>query len=432
MTPSGRLVLRERSADTEEMWYLAGLGFAAPLVASQLLTISPAVITDCRSGLGHATLAWNAPAGARVQIRIGNRNGTPMTAVTESTGSAETGDWVTDGMVFVLAGSDGYEYARVTARLNCGGSIDTTGAALTASSAYLPLSVGNQWVYRENSRLATSIYFTRTLTTTREVGDRTYFVMETRSQGGAPFETLMRADEKGRILWLNNGSEEVWLDPGGGPAIYRGQAPDVDVVTPAGVLPVGLDYQGPTGLILERGQFARGLGQLSSTATLLTGSSGGFTDGFELIESRIGSGLSFSKHADSIELSADPTILDITGKNVPNCAVPCYFVACGLAPGADPPGTYKPCFQARIRVGLNSCDSQTPVNAALTLVDAAGTEMFTQDIGITVPPGTCTSAAYVRVPLYSIPVTTGTYRLNVKAASRTGEIGAASIRLQVR
>ena len=40
--------------------------------------------------------------------------------------------------------------------------------------------------------------------------------------------------------------------------------------------------------------------------------------------------------------------LDVTGKNVTNCAIPCYFAACGLAGPVDPPGTYKPCARARV------------------------------------------------------------------------------------
>jgi hypothetical protein len=53
------------------------------------------------SPLGVTTLLWNAPTATRVEIHVGSPTG-PMFAAGSSVGSAATGDWVTDGMVFYL------------------------------------------------------------------------------------------------------------------------------------------------------------------------------------------------------------------------------------------------------------------------------------------------------------------------------------------
>ena len=83
---------------------------------------------------------------------------------------------------------------------------------------------------------------------------------------------------------------------------------------------------------------------------MLTGSSGGFTQGRTLVEATV-AGIRFPAPAPALKLGMESLTLDVTGRHVTNCAVPCYFVACGLVPGADPPGTYKPCAQARVGAG---------------------------------------------------------------------------------
>ena len=52
-------------------------------------------------GVAATTLQWNAPAGSTVQIRVGNPAGT-LFAEGGSTGTATTGNWVTNGMLFYL------------------------------------------------------------------------------------------------------------------------------------------------------------------------------------------------------------------------------------------------------------------------------------------------------------------------------------------
>lgn len=54
------------------------------------------------SGNGKTILRWKVTTTDRVQIRVGSSDGTPMTGVQGAESSAETGDWVTDGMRFFL------------------------------------------------------------------------------------------------------------------------------------------------------------------------------------------------------------------------------------------------------------------------------------------------------------------------------------------
>jgi hypothetical protein len=50
---------------------------------------------------GQTTLAWDAPDARQVAVRVGSPSG-PLMALMPSTGSAPTGNWVTDGMPFYL------------------------------------------------------------------------------------------------------------------------------------------------------------------------------------------------------------------------------------------------------------------------------------------------------------------------------------------
>jgi hypothetical protein len=51
--------------------------------------------------VGQTTINWNAPGSSSVEVHIVSAIG-PLFAEGGSTGSAQTGDWVTNGMVFVL------------------------------------------------------------------------------------------------------------------------------------------------------------------------------------------------------------------------------------------------------------------------------------------------------------------------------------------
>jgi hypothetical protein len=51
---------------------------------------------------GTAALSWRATGVTRVQVRVGSPNGTPLTGFETPTGSALTGNWVTNGLTFYL------------------------------------------------------------------------------------------------------------------------------------------------------------------------------------------------------------------------------------------------------------------------------------------------------------------------------------------
>src|SRR5260370_12685854 len=85
-----------------------------------ILQIRPDVITECSSfSLGRATIVWNYPGTGPVQVRVGPA-AVPMTGLQPSIGSGDTGNWVSDGLLFTLVDSGGQELARATARVKCG------------------------------------------------------------------------------------------------------------------------------------------------------------------------------------------------------------------------------------------------------------------------------------------------------------------------
>jgi hypothetical protein len=101
------------------------LGPAKTLASVQVRATFTGVITGVKSGVivaspnpvrvasgqaaGTATLNWRAQGVSKVQIRVGSPDGTPMTGYENPTGSAATGDWVTNGMTFYLQdASDGF------------------------------------------------------------------------------------------------------------------------------------------------------------------------------------------------------------------------------------------------------------------------------------------------------------------------------------
>src|SRR4051794_26337334 len=107
-------------------WFLLALGIIPAayaqnptLSATPPLSISPDIITRCVAGNGRATLTWNSGGPGFVQIRVGGPNGVPMTGLELSTGMAQTGDWVSNGLVFSLMSDAGAELARVTAKVSC-------------------------------------------------------------------------------------------------------------------------------------------------------------------------------------------------------------------------------------------------------------------------------------------------------------------------
>lgn len=403
--------------------------------AQSRFEISPALITQCGLyGLGRATLTWSSPGPGPVQIRVHGPQGPTLTGPTNPTGSAETFDWVGDGTVFVLMDvATSRELARVTARLSCAPFSQQVPAALAAGS-YLPLQVGNQWLYRVNDRLTTSHYLEWRVTRAELINGKGWFVL---SSGYTEFpdrsETRVRNDEQGRLLALNaQGQETVWLDPTAMPDpsplyVIETRGP---YQGPLGSFSDALNYAIRTVFTVERGVFVRGLGRVGYSRTMLTGSSGGFLDGGDLVYARIAGKLFFATSVVSLELAAEKTELPVSTGGVTNCALPCYFAACGLGSPVDPPGTYKPCFQARMRLQMVA---SATIN--LELVNAADQVVFQTSLPITLSAETPDAALARQIPLYSAPnqpFPPGIYRLRAFVRDDSTEIASAVVTVKIQ
>lgn len=363
------------------------------------LTISPAVIHSCSGFLGEAEITWSGASGT-VYIGVGPGRA-PLTGPEPPSGVAIVPPWITDGMQFFLINTSGEVEAVATARVKCGGE--------EASGSYFPLAVGNTWVYRLDSRNVTSSYVIQKVTGTRLIGGRVWFVVTS----GAS-ETLLREDDLGRILQWTDGAESVYLNPAQWPRrTYKSALDD---------FPHAIFQMGEFGLGTTDRWFARGIGMVNERSRLNTGSSGGFTSGLELIEVRLAGGVHLELPAASLTLAAESRRLDVSGRNVTNCAIPCYFVACGIA-GADPPGTWKPCTQARVKASAAG-DFLTE----LELVNASSQVVFRAET----LPAQGESVRYVQLPLYSapnVPLPTGEYRLVGRLRSGGDEAASAVMTL---
>ncbi len=392
----------------------AGLAAAQPVE----FRIQPDPITDCVDGRGRAVLSWTVRTGGGVLVRIGSPDGDAMTGVEPPSGSATTGDWVDDGMVFVLVDATGRELARVAARVNCVSFAPSVLAALAAES-YFPLRAGYRWTYRGYSRQVSSFYETRTITGTTLIAGETWYEMTFESPGATRTE-LYRTDEEGRVYRRIGVVEELYLDPTATPsgsAVLRITGRRRGIGTSIGRLPDAVDYTRSQALIQESGTFVRGVGFIGSTANVLAGSSGGFSNSLDLVEASLGA-LQFAAPSAALELGVESATIDVSSRRATNCAVPCYFVACGLVPGADPPGTYKPCAQVRVRsAGIGGA----PV--VLELRDATGRVLHST----TVSGG----VAVRQAALYDesgVPFLPGVYRLVATA----GEAASAALTVTLR
>ena len=361
-----------------------------------------------------------------------------MTGLVRPTGSADTDEWVIDGLLFVLADATGQELARATAHVKCNPFPDPIGAAL-ASSSYFPLQVGAEWVYRLNDRARTSDYLLVRVAGARLIGDQAWYSVLSSVGAAPPTEVLYRADAQGRIFMLDfQGREVLYLDPTPNPdptaALKLLNARGRPFRNALGSFADSLAYTTFTSLTQETGLLVRGVGRISSSTIMLSGSSGGFLTGVDLVYARIGGNIRFATPAISMTLSAESTDLDVSGGKVANCAVPCYLVACGITPGADPPGTYKPCFQTRVR--LENLPVQDSTTLDLDLLDATGLSVFHTSASVPSGPAQPDSIVISQIKLYTAPnqpIPPGKYNIQAKAKLSTGSDAAvATIPLQVR
>jgi hypothetical protein len=353
------------------------------------LTVAPAFNADCTLGRAIATLTWSGASGP-VQIQIGQPNGIPLNAFTDPAGIAITGPWVTEGMTFYLIDQAGTVEASATAHLTCGGTPRTIDRGLSGGS-YFPLAVGNTWVYKYNSRFITGDYIVRTITDTRIIGGQTYYVLTQILPIPPVAPALLRADSNGVVYQNTNGVDQVYFDPTSlQKTAYSGP---LGSFTDAVQLAVqGFDYGSSI--------YVRGIGLVNSQSFLGGGSDGGFSSGIDLVDVRV-DGVHISVPVPKIGLSIETTDLDLTNQLVPNCAIPCYYGACGIGSPYDRPGVYRPCAQARI----DTSSATAGYTVLLQLLDAGGNVVFQNSLTAPI----ASTVDYVRVPLYTQPVLNPNY-----------------------
>jgi|SoiMethySBSTD1v2_1073268.scaffolds.fasta_scaffold172259_2 hypothetical protein len=303
-------------------------------------------------------------------------------------------------------------------------------AALAAGS-YFPLEVGNRWVYRIENGFESRAYQTWSVDRVEEHDGRTYFVVAIRSKGSLLGESLFRVDDGGRVFLRTGLGDLLFLDASDstGNAQLRIQSKGIPFRAPIGSFSDTLNYRNSIDAFrLELGTLGRGIGLLASTATLLTGSSGGFYEGRTLVEAVIGGRLQFTLNSTGLQLGLESLSLDLTGKQADNCAIPCYSAACGWFGLADPPGTYKPC--ARARVALTNWPADASRTVRLKLFSPDGQALIDQTVSIEREPGE--AATFSQLRLYSQPnqpFPPGAYRL--EAATEDGAAQSA-VTLQIK
>jgi hypothetical protein len=179
--------------------------------------------------------------------------------------------------------------------------------------------------------------------------------------------------------------------------------------------------------------FVRGVGLASEQSNLNAGSSGGFFQSLTLVEARL-DGVVLAQPAARLSLAIENPVLDVTNQKAPNCTVPCYFVACGLLPGADPPGTYRPCAETRVETSYGVGHS-----VQLQLFDPAGTLVNSTTADVSSAGG----LEYISLPLYTTPDTTppsskltvlapGLYRLAARLLVAGVEVGVDSLTVRIQ
>lgn len=113
-------------------------------------TATPAIIPlDLGQAAGHTTLRWNVPGVARVQVRVQSPTGPPLTGVEPPSGSALTGDWVTDGMMFYLQNASSGDssgaartLATVRIQVTTAGTSATRGGTIVAAPNPIGVTTG--------------------------------------------------------------------------------------------------------------------------------------------------------------------------------------------------------------------------------------------------------------------------------------------------
>ena len=87
------------------------------LLLAVILTVEPTPATGCENGLARVQVSWREAGPGRVPVRVGSVPGNAVTGWEASEGSAETGIWVMDGMLFFLVIEQDQEIARSAAHV---------------------------------------------------------------------------------------------------------------------------------------------------------------------------------------------------------------------------------------------------------------------------------------------------------------------------
>jgi hypothetical protein len=290
--------------------------------------------------------------------------------------------------------------------------------AALATGTYFPLDVGDRWVYREDTRASTATYQTWRVDRAQTVNGHTYSVIAIEGPAGFYGESWFRGDTTGRIYLLTGAGDVLFMDPtilapNSGQVQLQGKGSPT--TTALGNFPDAVQYvNNVNGLEIESGILVRGIGLVSSTTTMNSGSSGGDTQIRTLVEAHVAGGIDFPAPQSSMELGMESLALNVSGMKVTNCAIPCYFVACYLA-GADPAGTYKPCAQAR--VALRNWPASQSRTLTLKLLGPGGTSAFSSTL--TMDASNFDSVTFLQIPLYSapnVPLAPGSYQLTAATA----------------
>jgi hypothetical protein len=167
---------------------------------------------------------------------------------------------------------------------------------------------------------------------------------------------------------------------------------------------------------------------------MMTGSSGGFLSGWQLVETNVGEAPASAGGAPGIDVSVERAVLNVSGHEVSNCAVPCYFIACYLAGGTDPPETWKPCSWARTRVAHPSL-AEGSARITTEVLDAAGSTLSRSEE--TTPAGLIGGewVSWRQLRLYERPnqaLAPGDYSVRVRAALPDGSVASVIVPFELR
>ncbi len=225
------------------------------------------------------------------------------------------------------------------------------------------------------------------------------------------FNYLLRVDSAGVILRRNfdDQTEQVFLDPR--------NLPQSEFSSPLGFKAPAIRPVIQLLLSTSRSTYVLGIGLIESSMIQGGGSSGGFSSGTTLIEASI-DGKLYRQASPSIQLDL--------ASSFSNCAVPCYYAACGIGSPVDPPNAKKPCLEARL--AASSLDPGSSLNLAIFSID--GQLKYQQFFPLSSP----TITLYHSLPFYAQrstgnPITlfpSGDYLITLTAFNPQGQPASTS------